>query len=258
LTAVREVCSAKAEVAAAHVDELFKTFDTDSSGALNEDQVGAALAGIGLPPDNEQIRGVLLRHDVSGDGQLQREEFASLLRETWGGEVHLDIRRDLHQLYPAGEGQLEEASRTLAWVGRSNPTHFLLRALRHMWPEHVEHVAIMRNRAGNAMLDPDLMDVFDETFVPTVAPEVETAVLLAAEAAKQPPTTAGGFVVRLRLTGGKTAYAPLLGLPENRSSFRVDAKTSGFEWFVRFGGPGAFAMIVILYLVGKKRDAEEA
>lgn len=145
--ALRELYDAKAQAAAEQVDELFAMYDADSSGALDESQLGEALSGIGLPPTNAQIQGVLRRLDESGDGQLQRDEFAALLRETWGGMVFVDVRSDMHNLYPPGT--LEESRRGLSWLGRTVPAHFLLRALRHSWPEHVESVALMRNREDN-------------------------------------------------------------------------------------------------------------
>ena len=48
-----------------------------------------------------------------------------------------------------------------------------------------------------------------------VPPELDCAFLLAAEAAKQPPTAQGGFVVRITSPVGCVTYAPLRGLPEN-------------------------------------------
>ena len=48
-----------------------------------------------------------------------------------------------------------------------------------------------------------------------VPPELDSAFLLAAEAAKQPPTAQGGFVVRITSPVGCVTYAPLRGLPEN-------------------------------------------
>ena len=292
---LRELYDAKAQAAAEQVDELFAMYDADGSGALDESQLAEALSGIGLPPTNAQIQGVLRRLDESGDGQLQRDEFAALLRETWGGMVFVDVRDDMHLLYPPGT--LEESRRGLSWLGRTVPGGFLLRALRHSWPEHVESVALMRNTEANEVcghaassspsphplprfhahrhrrplpttsqaLDPALMEVFDETFVPSVPSELGTANRIAHAAAAQPPTARGGFVVRLGkgMRGGETKpsyeYVPLIGLPENPTAFKLDARASSTEWFVRLGGPlllGGTGLLLFAYMEGKKRESK--
>ena len=153
------------------------------------EQLAAAMEKIGLPPTDERVRRVMNQFDASGDRQLQRAEFAALLRETWGSAVTVDVRDDLHLLYhdegavyrrvmsasaaapgtsataprfgeyvPRGKATaLAPARRGLTWLGRNAPTHFVLRALRHAWPEPVESVALLRNTQQNDALDPSLM-----------------------------------------------------------------------------------------------------
>ena len=235
----------KAASAAAQVDELFDRYDTDSSGALDGKQLREAMAGIGLPPTDERVRSVLVQDDANGDGQLQRSEFAKLLLETWGGPVDVDFSTALPTIYPS----LEAGQRAFIWVGRSVPTHYVLRALRNLWPHPVESVAIMRNTAANPTLDPALMEVFDETFVPSVPSEVASATRFALHLATEvhAPTDVGGFVVRITppTKGEQPVYALLRGLPENDASKKAKAATNTapttwLEWGARL------PMLVIL------------
>ena len=76
----------------------------------------------------------------------------------------------------------------------------------------------------------------------------------------QPPTAQGGFVVRFGLRGGETTYVPLIGLPENPTAFKLDARASSSEWFVRLGGPlllGGAGLLLFVYLEGKKKEAKK-
>lgn len=103
------------------------------------------------------------------------------------------------------------------------------------------------------------MEVFDDTYVPFEPSEYGTASRIAAAAAEQPPTAQGGFVVRFGLRGGETTYVPLIGLPENPTAFRLDARPSSTEWVTRFGGPllvVALGLPLYLYLEGKKKEAK--
>ena len=48
------------------------------------------------------------------------------------------------------------------------PAHFVLRALRQLWPLDVEDIAILRNDSANPDLDPQRMTLHDRTYVPSV------------------------------------------------------------------------------------------
>ena len=136
----------KAASAAAQVDELFDRYDTDSSGALDGKQLREAMAGIGLPPTDERVRSVLVQDDANGDGQLQRSEFAKLLLETWGGPVDVDFSTALPTIYPS----LEAGQRAFIWVGRSVPTHYVLRALQDVdYPYPGHGVEVLMNCSGS-------------------------------------------------------------------------------------------------------------
>lgn len=242
---LRELYTEKADVAAQHLDEAFVK-GAQSSGALDESQLSEVLAAIGLPPTNEQIRSELLRLEAETP-ELQREELADLLRETWGGIVYLDVRDDLDLLYTEA-ASLNKARRGLTWLGRSVSVNWLLHALRHSWPAHVESVSLMRNVAPNQCLDPAFMEELGMPSAPGASTnindvaDVTTVLDLAAAAAAAPPTAMGGISVRLTLPDGATVYVPLLGLPVNERSFQVGPRRSWREKLAPLAGPAAFVL----------------
>jgi hypothetical protein len=127
---------------------------------------------------------------------------------------------DLSTVWSKPSDRMVPAPRAVTWLGRTAPAHFLLRALRWTWPLPVDSVAIMRNIADNPGLDPALMQLHDNTFVPSVDPVVSSVYKFAAVAAKAEPTAAGGFVVRIseRAHGDTPAddvYVSLRGLRRN-------------------------------------------
>ena len=211
---IREVYSRKAVAGADRLtDEIFDAHQT----ALDEEHLSDAIAGIGLPPQNGQIRGMIAQLAASGDRDYQRAEFASLLREVWDGFIFLDVRRDLRSAFPGAP--LPDGPRSLAWIGRRSSMSFVLHAASHGWPAHVESAALMRNTRPNAALDPAGME---ELPIPPASPQLATALDLAAAAAAQAPFDEGGLCVRLRVacTNGstRTHLVPLHGLPANEEA----------------------------------------
>ena len=148
------------------VDELFKLYDVDCSGTLDRAELTQAMEGIGLVPTSERAKRLLDFFDDSQDGELQREEFASLMNHIWGGAVAVKFSDNLGELY--GDETLAEHSLYM-WLGRAVPSHYVLRALRNTWPGLVRHIAILRNTADNPTLSPELMEAFDETYEPSVS-----------------------------------------------------------------------------------------
>ena len=90
------------------VDELFKLYDVDCSGTLDRAELTQAMEGIGLVPTEERARKLLDFFDDSQDGELQREEFASLMDHIWGGAVAVKFSSNLGELY--GDETLAEHS----------------------------------------------------------------------------------------------------------------------------------------------------
>ena len=70
-------------------------------------------------------------------------------------------------------------TQAIAWIGRQVPAHFLLRALRQLWPLDVEDIAILRNDSANPDLDSQRMTLHDRTYVPSVGKGTATAGALA-------------------------------------------------------------------------------
>ena len=194
------------------VDELFQLYDVDSSDTLDRAELTQAMEGIGLVPTEERAAKLLNFFDHSRDGVLQRDEFAAMLNHIWGGPVAVNFSDALGNLYR--DEALKEHT-VYMWLGRHVRSHWVLRALRNLWPGLVSRIAILRNTADNPTLSADLMAVHDETFEPSVEVELDSAVLLAAEAAKHAPTAQGGFVVRITNPVGEILHVPLRGAAEN-------------------------------------------
>lgn len=261
---IRGLYSSKA---AAHSEEWTnKIFSTHSEAALDEEQLNALFSGIGLPPRNEQIKGMIAELAASGDAPYQRSEFAALMREAWDGAVFYDVRNDIDNVYPH---LAPEQRRSLSWVGRVAPASFLLLTAQQVWPEHVERVTLMRNTCSNEKLNPALMQAVPEPFGDESG--FSTAVELAAAAAVHAPTEEGGFVVQLdvvdeqRMTS-ETVLIPLFGLPENdeANAFTVEQPQqvrSNLLW--QYGPPAVLlaccaALFAWLESVRKQKDEERS
>lgn len=68
----------KNKVQLQRINDIFKAFDADSSGAIDRDKVvelGSRLFGQQLTP--AQVDMVLMQMDPDGDGQISRDEFTS-------------------------------------------------------------------------------------------------------------------------------------------------------------------------------------
>ena len=169
---VKALYAAKQVDRKAFVDELFDLYDTDKSGALSPMQLKEAMAGIGVPVDEEKVgflsaagvtvQGILRRLDENSDGQMQRKEFEALVQETWGGPLAINLIArgpGLSGLYDSAQKIALTGTRNLVWCGRTVPSHFVLRSLRNTWPFALKSVALLRNTKDNRDLDPTLMEI---------------------------------------------------------------------------------------------------
>ena len=69
-------------VTEATLDALFDVIDTSHSGALDANELLAILLKMGVSGLDEEACNALIREvDSNGDGEVQREEFAALLRQ---------------------------------------------------------------------------------------------------------------------------------------------------------------------------------
>ena len=140
-------------------------------------------------------------------------------------------------------------TQAIAWVGRTVPAHFLLRALRQLWPLDVEDIAIVRNSSANPDLDPQRMTLHDRTYVPSVGKDTATASRLAKMLLAHDPFDEGGFVVRVTSTGGDVTYVPLRGLRYSgaKPAAVANPEATGVEWALR-SGLGAVGLGTTLWL----------
>ena len=203
---------AKANATEDQVHEIFQHYDVGCYGSLDRAALTQAMEGIGLNPTEERAAKLLKFFDTSRDGALQRDEFCALMTHIWGPTFTPHLSDSLHMLY---DDEVVAGRSAYVWLGRSVPSHYVLRALRNLWPGIVSHIAIMRNTIENPQMIPEHMTTFDETYEPSVAPELNNASLIAAEAFMRPPTSQGGFVVRITNPAGDVKFVPLRGLPEN-------------------------------------------
>ena len=128
-------------------------------------------------------------------------------------------------------------TQAIVWVGRTVPAHFVLRALRQLWPLDVEDIAILRNDGPNPDLDPQRMTLHDRTYTPSVGKDTATAGGLARTLLAHKPTDEGGFVVRVTATGGDVTYVPLRGLRYSgaKPAAVANPEATGVEWVLRSG-----------------------
>lgn len=253
---LRELYSSKAANDAEGVaKDIFAAYDA----ALNEEQLSSLIAGIGLPPTDTQIKGLIGDLAISADIPYQRSEFGSLLREVWDGFVCLEIRDDLHELYPSGAPFLAAQRRAIWWVGRASPASLLLLAARQAWPERVVGAKLMRNTKPNDTLDPVTMEE-----VPGML--TTTAVELAAAAAAQDAVAEGGLVVRMVVSKSdgalETVFVPLAGLPENDAArcFSVGGSSRRSASLWKYGPPAllvAGGVALFIWLESVRKGLEE-
>jgi hypothetical protein len=232
--------AAKYEARRARIKRLFEKLDSLELGALDRAALSKGLDGIGLPASPERLDRVFERFE-SGSGNLALAGFEEFLVETWGFPLHVEFSSELGSMGLGG-------TQAIAWVGRTVPAHFVLRALRQLWPLDVEDIAILRNDSANPDLDPQRMTLHDRTYTPSVGKDTATAGGLARTLLAQDPLDKGGFVVRVA-TGGDVTYVPLRGLRYSgaKPAAVANPEVSGVEWALR-SGLGAVGLGTTLWL----------
>jgi len=61
------------------VKECFKLFDLDNSGAIDEEELKAAVRELSMHPENDDLRKMIEMVDANGDGNLQMNEFLNMM-----------------------------------------------------------------------------------------------------------------------------------------------------------------------------------
>ncbi len=219
----------KYEARRARIKRLFEKLDSLELGALDRAALSKGLDDIGLPASPERLDRVFRRFE-SGSGNLPLAGFEEFLVETWGFPLHVEFSSELGSMGLGG-------TQAIVWVGRTVPAHFVLRALRQLWPLDVEDIAILRNDSANPDLDPQRMTLHDRTYIPSVGKDTATAGGLARTLLAHDPYDKGGFVVRIRSTGGDVTYVPLRGLRYSgaKPAAVANPEVSGVEWALRSG-----------------------
>lgn len=230
----------KYEARRARIKRLFEKLDSLELGALDRAALSKGLDDIGLPASPERLDRVFRRFE-SGSGNLPLAGFEEFLVETWGFPLHVEFSSELGSMGLGG-------TQAIVWVGRTVPAHFVLRALRQLWPLDVEDIAIFRNRSANLDLDPQRMTLHDRTYVPSVGKDTSTAGGLARTLLAHDPLDEGGFVVRVT-TGGDVTHVPLRGLRYSgaKPAAVANPEVTGVEWVLR-SGLGAVGVGTTLWL----------
>ncbi|XP_026715887.1 calcium-binding protein 7 [Athene cunicularia] len=63
----------------AEIREAFKVFDRDGNGFISKQELGTAMRSLGYMPNEVELEVIIQRLDMDGDGQVDFEEFVTLL-----------------------------------------------------------------------------------------------------------------------------------------------------------------------------------
>ncbi|KAJ8286493.1 hypothetical protein GJAV_G00039830 [Gymnothorax javanicus] len=61
------------------IREAFKVFDRDGNGFISKQELGTAMRSLGYMPNEVELEVIIKRLDMDGDGQVDFEEFVTLL-----------------------------------------------------------------------------------------------------------------------------------------------------------------------------------
>uniref|UniRef100_G1PWS4 Calcium binding protein 7 n=4 Tax=Myotis TaxID=9434 RepID=G1PWS4_MYOLU len=61
------------------IREAFKVFDRDGNGFISKQELGTAMRSLGYMPNEVELEVIIQRLDMDGDGQVDFEEFVTLL-----------------------------------------------------------------------------------------------------------------------------------------------------------------------------------
>jgi hypothetical protein len=113
----------------ARAKRIFELYDTDGSGMVDVDEIGAVLRVLGLDGDekveNRLITKMIANADTSGTGELTFEDFCKAIREAEPGEQHPE-RPDS----PNSSGSSLRPGRQIVEKGKSNSPFILRESIR--------------------------------------------------------------------------------------------------------------------------------
>uniref|UniRef100_A0A8C5GN18 Calcium-binding protein 7-like n=1 Tax=Gouania willdenowi TaxID=441366 RepID=A0A8C5GN18_GOUWI len=67
------------KLTASEIREAFKVFDRDGNGFISKQELGMAMRSLGYMPNEVELEVIIQRLDMDGDGQVDFEEFVTLL-----------------------------------------------------------------------------------------------------------------------------------------------------------------------------------
>uniref|UniRef100_A0A5F8GQ61 Calcium binding protein 7 n=1 Tax=Monodelphis domestica TaxID=13616 RepID=A0A5F8GQ61_MONDO len=67
------------QLTALEIREAFKVFDRDGNGFISKQELGTAMRSLGYMPNEVELEVIIQRLDMDGDGQVDFEEFVTLL-----------------------------------------------------------------------------------------------------------------------------------------------------------------------------------
>ncbi|CAK0856291.1 unnamed protein product, partial [Prorocentrum cordatum] len=175
-----------------------------------------AVSRIGLANNEASLAGILQRHSSStmAEGGVSFQEFLSVIVEAWGRVENAEFSDQLAQIHRGVPGHEPiEGLRAFSWLGRASPANYVLRSIRNLWPYACRRVALLRNKAYNPSLDPDLMEVLLDTHEGGRVRGANTVEDLARLASAQPHTAEGGLAVRIELTASSIERWPHADVP---------------------------------------------
>lgn len=85
---------------------LFKSFDTDHSGALSWEEFCAALQKCGLAPSPQDIRSIFLDLDKDGNNEISYTEFIQVMRGELSNQRKALIKHIFESIDTDGDGQI--------------------------------------------------------------------------------------------------------------------------------------------------------
>ncbi|EMP27630.1 Calcium-binding protein 7 [Chelonia mydas] len=75
----KDVAQGLLTVTISKIREAFKVFDRDGNGFISKQELGTAMRSLGYMPNEVELEVIIQRLDMDGDGQVDFEEFVTLL-----------------------------------------------------------------------------------------------------------------------------------------------------------------------------------
>ena len=80
-------------------EEAFLLFDTDCSGTISIDELEVVMNSLGQRPTDEELKKMIAEADADGNGEVDFEEFLTLMKKQIKNMDPEDELRELFQIY---------------------------------------------------------------------------------------------------------------------------------------------------------------